>query len=160
MLYSTNIVAAVLREEALSTIVLPQTPLQGFGYIRNVYSLYFPDRLHQSNRGTPEEVTRLLEARLTATQKHSLNAYLLACPSFHGFRMPSFGLDTSRRATATKIADLFKLLPVAILAFTSLRATFLPALQGSFSVPAHQKAMSPTITECMYFLHCTSHTLS
>lgn len=117
--------------------MLSQTPLQGFGYVRNVYSLYFPDRLHQSNRGTPEEVTRLLEARLTTTQKDSLNAYLLTSPPFHGFRMPSFGLDTSRRATATKIADLFKLLPVAVLAFTAMSATFLPALQGSALLPAH-----------------------
>ena len=117
--------------------------------MRNVYSLYFPDGLHQSNRGTPEEVTRLLEARLTAAQKHSLDAYLLACPPFHGFRVPSFGLDTSRRATATKIADLFKLLPVAVLAFTSMSAAFLPALQGRPLVSAYQSATQPTRIECV-----------
>ncbi|DBA83943.1 TPA: hypothetical protein ACH3X1_006439 [Trebouxia sp. C0004] len=105
------------------------TPLQGFGFVRNVYELYFPDRLHQSNRGTPVEVARLLEQSLQPAQKKALNGYLSSLPRFPNLKVPSFSLDTGKKTTATKTADLFKVLPVAVLAFASVRATFLEPMQ-------------------------------
>ncbi|DBA96935.1 TPA: hypothetical protein ACH3X1_001266 [Trebouxia sp. C0004] len=104
-------------------------PQMGFGFVRNVYELYFPDRLHQSNRGTPEEVARLLEQSLQPAQKKALNGYLSSLPRFPNLKVPSFGLDTGKKTTATKTADLCKVLPVAILAFASVRATFLEPMQ-------------------------------
>ncbi len=59
-----------------------------------------------------------------------LNAYMKALPSFPGLDFPSFGLSSGQRATASELADLFKLLPVTILAVATLRSTFLYAAQG------------------------------
>lgn len=44
--------------------------------------------------------------------------------------MPSTGLDMSRKATATELANLFKVLPVALLRVPSLFATFGEVMQG------------------------------
>ena len=44
--------------------------------------------------------------------------------------LASFGLNTSKKATASEAADLFKLLPVAMLAFPRIRNTFLDAMQS------------------------------
>ena len=59
-----------------------------------------------------------------------LNEYITSLPSYFGVRIPGYGLDTKQSANATERADLFKLLPVAILAFPSIKGTFLQTIQG------------------------------
>ena len=70
-----------------------------------------------------------LVSELTAQQLATLNSYLATLPSFPGFKAPSFGLATNRKATASEMADLFKLLPVALLAQPE-QGGFLRAFQG------------------------------
>ena len=72
--------------------------------------------------------------RLVQTKQLSaLNEYVTSLPSYLGVRIPSYGLDTNKNATATERADLFKLLPVALLAFPSAKTLFLQAIQGQYS---------------------------
>ena len=59
-----------------------------------------------------------------------LNGYIESQPPFPGLKLPSAGLNTSVKATATEFADLFKLLPVAMLAFPGIRAIFFKPVQG------------------------------
>lgn len=47
--------------------------------------------------------------------------------------MPSFGLDMSRKTTATELANLFKVLPVALLVVPALFTTFGEVMEGEAS---------------------------
>ncbi len=108
-----------------------QTPLAGFNFVPDVYQLYYPERLHQSSRGTAEVLADMLQDKLLQIKQLSvLNEYVTSLPSYFGVRIPSYGLDNKKNANATERADLFKLLPVAILAFPSVKAIFLQAIQG------------------------------
>ncbi|DBA97003.1 TPA: hypothetical protein ACH3X1_015286 [Trebouxia sp. C0004] len=59
-----------------------------------------------------------------------LNEYVTSLPSYFGVRIPSYSLDNKKIANATERADIFKLLPVAVLAFPSVKAIFLQAIQA------------------------------
>ena len=102
-----------------------QTPLAGFNLVPDVYELYYPDRLHQSNKGTAEVLAEMVQDKVMQTgHLHMLNEYLTCLPSYFGVRIPGFGLDSKKRANATQCADLFKLLPVAILAIPGVKSLF------------------------------------
>ncbi|DBA92041.1 TPA: hypothetical protein ACH3X2_003765 [Trebouxia sp. C0005] len=107
-------------------LALPQmTPLAGFNLVPDVYELYYPDRLHQSNKGTAEVLAEMVQDKVMQTgHLHMLNEYLTCLPSYFGVRIPGFGLDSKKRANATQCADLFKLLPVAILAIPGVKSLF------------------------------------
>ena len=116
-----------------SILVFLQTPLAGFGFDPNVFGKYFPDRLHSGDLGPAQLVKVMIQQHPDCVARlDQLNEYIKHLPSFPGFNLPSFGLTSGQRATAYELADLFKILPVAILAVTSLRTTFLPAAQGLF----------------------------
>ena len=119
----------LLALESMSVAVL-QTPLANFAHVDDVFTLYYPDRLHQSNRGVAEDLTKIAEAKLQASQRVQLNKYIASLAFFQGLKVPSFGLNTSQKATATELADLFKVLPVALVAFAATRSTILNAMQG------------------------------
>ena len=61
-----------------------------------------------------------VQSRCQPWQLAAINLYICALPRFPGWSLPSFGLDMSRKATATELANLFKVLPVALLAVPSL----------------------------------------
>ena len=103
-----------------------QTPLAGFGFVLNAYGLYFPDRLHQSDLGIALAIIRFMH-RLVAAVLDRLNEYLNTLPSFHALNIPSFGHG---KATASEHGDLFKVLPVALLADPTACSTFLHPTQG------------------------------
>lgn len=110
-----------------------QTPLAGFGFDPNVFGRYLPDRLHSGDLGPAQLVKVMIQQHPDCVARlDQLNDYIKGLPSFPGFNLPSFGLTSGQRATASELADLFKILPVAILAVASLRSTFLPAAQGLF----------------------------
>lgn len=56
-----------------------QTPLAGFRLVPNVYRLYQPDRLHQSNLGAAHVHIRLLQ-QMYAAQLEGINRYLYNLP--------------------------------------------------------------------------------
>ncbi|KAL0024007.1 hypothetical protein WJX77_008088 [Trebouxia sp. C0004] len=53
---------AALKEHSLSLSRL--TPLANFAHVDDVFTLYYPDRLHHSNRGVAEDPTKTAEAEL------------------------------------------------------------------------------------------------
>ena len=112
------------------SVAVLQTPLANFAHVHDVFTLYRPDRLHQSNRGVAEELTKIAEAKLRASERVQLNKYIASLAFFQGLKVPSFGMNTSQKATATELADLFKVLPVALVAFAATRSTILNAMQG------------------------------
>ena len=113
----------------MSAAVL-QMPLANFAHVDDVFTLYRPDRLHQSNRGVAEDLTKIAEAKLQASERVQLNKYIASLAFFQGVKVLRFGLNTSQKATATELADLFKVLPVALVAFAATRSTILNAMQG------------------------------
>lgn len=72
----------------------------------------------------------LIQNKCQPRQLAAVNAYIRTLPSLQGWSLPSNGLDMSRKATATELANLFKVLPVALLAVPSLFATFGEVMQG------------------------------
>lgn len=110
------------------SVAVLQTPLAKFAH--DVFTLYRPDRLHQSNRGVAEELTKIAEAKLRASERVQLNKYIASLAFFQGLKVPSFGMNTSQKATATELAELFKVLPVALVAFAATPSTILNARCG------------------------------
>ena len=106
-----------------------QTPLAGFRFVLNAYGLYFPDRLHQSDLGVALAIIRFIHHLVSAVLA-KLNEYLKTLPSFHALNIPGFGLDPHGKATASEHGDLFKVLPVALLAAPTACSTFLHPTQG------------------------------
>ncbi|DBB03144.1 TPA: hypothetical protein ACH3X1_013374 [Trebouxia sp. C0004] len=107
-----------------------QTPLAGFGFVPNVFDLYFPDRMHSSALGPAQVVQTMIQQHPDCIIGLArLNKYIAELPQFPGFNVPSFGLTPGEKASAAEFADLFKVLPVTILAVSSLRVTFLYAVQ-------------------------------
>ncbi|DBA91818.1 TPA: hypothetical protein ACH3X2_000084 [Trebouxia sp. C0005] len=56
-----------------------------------------------------------LQKRLAIRELASLNSYIGLLPGFPAFNLPSAGMDVDKKATASEMADLFKLMPVALL---------------------------------------------
>lgn len=66
-----------------------QTPLVGFNFVPDVCQLYYPERLHQSSRGTAEVLAGMVQDRLVQTKQLSaLNDYVTSLPSYFGVRIP------------------------------------------------------------------------
>ena len=55
-----------------------------FAHVNNVYSLYYPDRLYQSNRGPAETVMGFIQNKCQPRQLAAVNAYIRTLPSFPG----------------------------------------------------------------------------
>ncbi|KAL0018413.1 hypothetical protein WJX79_005315 [Trebouxia sp. C0005] len=104
---------AFMKEHSLSLPVM--TALAGFNFVTNAYATYYPDRLHQSSRGLAETIMGFLQKRLAIRELASLNSYIGLLPGFPAFNVPSAGMDVDKKATASEMADLFKLMPVALL---------------------------------------------
>lgn len=121
-----------------------QSPLAGFRYAPDVYRLYYTDRLHQSNMGPAQILTRMIQDHCECHLAR-LNEYINSLPAFPGLKLPSFGLTPGEKATAIEFADLFKVLPVALLLIPALRAKFLHATQGR---------MLCVELSCLYDLFC------
>lgn len=107
-----------------------QPGFAGFPFVDNVYGLSFTERLHQSNRGTSEHIMRFLEGNCTPEELSAINMYIAQLPSFPGLDLPSKGLAVTKKASATQLANVFKLLPVALLAHQKLLDKFLEPIQG------------------------------
>ena len=71
-----------------------------------------------------------LENALGQTKVVALNAYIAALPGFPGLTLPTHGLAQGEKASATQMANLFKMLPVALLAHDSVQAKFMGPIQG------------------------------
>lgn len=72
-----------------------------------------------------------LQQVCSAEELRQINVYIDGQPRFPGFRIPSFGLDKQRPCTATELANLFRLLPVALLLTSkSIQNVFLEPVQG------------------------------
>lgn len=123
-------------------VVWMQPPMAGFNNVRNCYSLVWPDRLHQTDRGLFEYILEIL-VRCTSADEHvSLNRLLFASPSFPSMRLPSCGVNIKRggaKFTATELATLFKCVPVLLLSIYSTERipAILAAVVGEFTSHLH-----------------------
>ncbi len=107
-----------------------QSAYDGFAGVSYYFDLYYNDRLHASSRGVPENILQWLETALGQTRVAALNAYIAALPGFPGLTLPSHGLAQGEKASAIQMANLFKVLPVALLAHDSVQAKFMAPIQG------------------------------
>ncbi len=107
-----------------------QSAYDGFAGVFNYFDLYYNDRLHASSRGVPENILQWLENALGQTRSAALNAYIAALPGFPGLTLPTHGLAQGEKASATQMANLFKMLPVALLAHDIVQAKFMGPIQG------------------------------
>ena len=107
-----------------------QSAYDGFAGVSNYFDLYYKDRLHASSRGVPENILQWLENALGQTRVATLNAYIAALPGFSGLTLPTHGLAQGEKTSATQMANLFKMLSVALLAHDSVQAKFMGPIQG------------------------------
>ena len=59
-----------------------------------------------------------------------MNAYIAALPGLPVLTLPFHGLAQGEKASATQVANLFKVLPVALLAHDIVQAKFMGPIQG------------------------------
>jgi hypothetical protein len=116
--------------------------MAGFNFVRNCYSLVWPDRLHQTDRGLFEYILEILVRCTTAEERISLNRLLFASPNFPCMRLPSCGVNIKMRGakfTATELATLFKCVPVLLLSIHSTERilAILAAVVGEFTSHLH-----------------------
>ncbi|KAL0036462.1 hypothetical protein WJX77_008767 [Trebouxia sp. C0004] len=123
-----RISAAKQKLHQYSLALAQLTPLAGFRFVPNVFDLYFPDRLHQSNLASAQVIIRFIQ-QLFVAEMQAFNDYFKTLSSFPAFNIPSFGLTPDGKATASEYADLFKVLPVAMLAVARARSLYLHPTQ-------------------------------
>ncbi|DBA67881.1 TPA: hypothetical protein ACH3X2_014147 [Trebouxia sp. C0005] len=68
------------------SVAVPQTPLASFAHVVDVFTLHYPDRLHQSNRSVAEELTKIAEAKSQASECVQLNKYIGSLAFFQGLK--------------------------------------------------------------------------
>ena len=89
--------------------------MSGFTFVNNYLELYHTDRLHASDKGLPKDLIKFLHESCSLEEQQKISKYLRSLPSYPGHKHPSFGLDTGRACTASELAGLFKMLPLALL---------------------------------------------
>ena len=107
-----------------------QSAYADFPGVANYFDLYYNDRLHSSSRGVPESIMQWVEPAIGKPGVTALNAYIKRLPSYPGLTLPSHGLAEGEKASATQMANLFKMLPVALLAHSHVQAKFMEPMQG------------------------------
>ena len=109
--------------------------------------------MHQSNLGTAQILIRMIQEYREAHLAR-LNEYIKSLPKFPGLKLPSFGLTPGEKATATELADLFKVLPVALLLVPALRSKFLHASQGMMLLPQSYLVFATNTVPCLCLQSC------
>ena len=109
-----------------------QSPMDGFTFVNNFFLTYYIDRLHASDKGLPENIMGMLQAACSDEELDAIREYVQSLPSYLAHKYPSQGLDKESPCTATETANLFKLLPVALLLiFRATQKMLMDPIQGT-----------------------------
>ncbi len=74
---------------SMSTLSFEYSPLAEFRWLPNVYSTDHPDRLYQSNKGSGETLTVMVEQKMRPVDMTRVNEYIVSQPPFPGLKLPS-----------------------------------------------------------------------
>ena len=95
-----------------------QSPLAGFNFVTDLYQyLLYVERMHHSDKGISEYLNNIAVKQMPDRALDAMSDLLRECAPFLGFRLPSCGVRIDEiRVTATEVGNIFKCLPVLLLA--------------------------------------------
>lgn len=100
--------------------------------------------MHASDKGVPEDIMGMLQAACSDEELGAIREYVRSLPSYPAHKYPSQSLDKGSPCTATETANLFKLLPVALLTSKTTQKKFMDPIQGTTtSLHLHLQHFSP-----------------